>query len=141
MCDHGIIFFPVTASQILHFAIHSPTERTCDSFFCLLIDLNKVFSSGKQIRIITTSPKAIITRVDLVKAFVVFERFVMESEVHVDGTVSRPLVESMRPQDVLQSKEINVGPECHLTHTVCVEVELVLNDFAEMLKSRKKVFN
>ena len=80
------------------------------------------------------------TRVDLVKAFVIFERFVMESEVHVHGTVSRPLVESMRPQDILQSKEVNVGPESHLTHAVRVEVELVLDDFAKMLEKKHRTF-
>ena len=77
------------------------------------------------------------TWIDFIKAFVIFERFVVQRQVNVDGTVSRPLVEPMRPQNVLQPQEVNVRTEGHLTHAVRVEVELILDDLTEMLKTEK----
>ena len=58
----------------------------------------------------------------------------MQRQVNVDGTMSRPLIEPVRPQNVLQPQEVDVRTEGHLTHAVRVEVELVLDDLTEMLK-------
>ena len=36
-------------------------------------------------------------------------------------------------QHILQSQQAHVGSECHLAHTVSVEVKLVLNNLREVL--------
>ena len=73
------------------------------------------------------------TSVDLVEVLVILQRLVVQPQVDVDGAMGRLLVELVRPQDVLEPQEVDVRPEGHLPQAVGVKVELVFDDFTEML--------
>jgi len=80
-----------------------------------------------------------LTGVDFIQILVVFERFIVKPEIDVDRAVGSFLVEPVRPQNVLQPKQVHVWAESHLSHAVRVEVELILNDLAEVLKCKWKI--
>jgi hypothetical protein len=50
--------------------------------------------------------------------------------------VCTPL-KALSPEDIFQAQEIDVGPQCHLPHAVRVEVELVLDNLAEVLQQER----
>lgn len=62
----------------------------------------------------------------------------MQPQVDVDGAVGRLLVELVRPEDVLEPQEVDVRTQRHLPQAVSVKVELVFDDFTEMLKEDTK---
>ena len=80
-----------------------------------------------------------LTGVDFIQILVVFERFIVKPEIDVDRAVGSLLVEPVRPQNVLQPEQVHVWAESHLSHAVRVEVELILNDLAKVLKCKWKM--
>jgi hypothetical protein len=49
-----------------------------------------------------------LTGVDFIQILVVFERFIVKPEIDVDRAVGSLLVEPVRPQNVLQTKQVHV---------------------------------
>ena len=62
----------------------------------------------------------------------------MQPQVDVDGAMGGLLVELVRPEDILEPQEVDVRPQGHLPQAVGVKVELVFDDFTEMLKHGTK---
>ena len=58
----------------------------------------------------------------------------MQQQVDIDGTVSCFLVEAMRPQNILQPQQLDIGSKGHLSGAISVKIELVLDNLSEMLQ-------
>ena len=86
----------------------------------------------------TKTKICLFTRIQVVVVCAVLQRLVMKQKIDADGTMSSLFVETMRPQNILQSQQFDVRPQCHLSRAISVEIKLVLNYLREVLKKREK---
>lgn len=62
-----------------------------------------------------------------------FQRFIMQSYKHIDGTRGCLSKKPVGSQYIFESKKFDIGPQCHFPKAIGVKVKLILSYFSEVL--------